>query len=394
MPLSINKVFSEQYAKLKHVATNKCSKHKIKKATFLLGSYLTEPLCKGHESYRKISLVNELHPEASKTENLSRKFFLVLRVFGWGSLGLLTTLPGILLRKAAASSEKEPFIEVKGATAKDLPEDRQISLLSWNVCCVGAGYPITDGGVMPREYRYDAIIEKIVETDADVNCLYEVFDVVTAEYFKNELKKQGYTHFYYNIGPRAIGVSSALFVASKYEIGDPEFTAFPKSSLVGRTKNSEKGVFAFSVMDGDQSVVRILTTHLQHSETPGAPAGNEIRGRKDQIEIIQGIADKILVPVIITGDLNMDDSELDTLECLEAFSKGDLDLDKKTWGGDQWCARSVGKWESDKGQNLDHVLARGVELTTRIAFETGYDQTVFKKEAISDHEPLLSTFIV
>ena len=368
---------------------------KVKKTVFLVGSYLTEPFCKSHELYRRISIVEALHPKASKVANLGRKFFLLLCAFGFGVIGLLTTLPGIILRGVAASIEEKPFIEVKGKSApKTLPEDRQLSLLSWNVCCVGAGYPITDGGVTPRKFRYKEIISKIVSTNADVNCLYEVFDVVTGEYFKKELEKKGYTHFYYNIGPRAIGVSSALFVASKYEIGDPEFTAFPKNTLVGRTKNSEKGVFAFSVLDNKNPVVRILSTHPQHSEEPDFPSDAEITGREKQMQIIKKIADKIIdMPIIITGDFNMDDPELNALNCFQDFDPGDLELDKKTWGGDSWCAQLVNKRESN-GENLDHILGNRVNLVTKFAFDTGYDDKKFKINAISDHEPLLATFSV
>lgn len=395
MPSAVSQSLHSQVPIQKKVQSTSSLGTKVKAATFLLGSYLTEPFCKSQELYRRIAIVEALNPKASKVANLGRKFFLILGVLGWGALGLLTTLPGIILRGCAASIEKDPYIETKGKTSpKVFPEDRQISLLSWNVCCVGAGYPITDGGVTPREFRYDEIIAKIVATNADVNCLYEVFDVVTGQYFAEELEKHGYTHFYYNIGPRAVGVSSAMFVASKYEIGDPEFTAFPKSTLVGRTKNSEKGVFAFSVLDDKKPVVRILSTHPQHSEEPAFPTKAEIKGRASQMQIIQGIADKILdVPVVITGDFNMDDAELESLESFKDFSHGDLQLDKKTWGGDQWCAKLMNKRVSDE-ENLDHILGKGVELVTRIAFDTGYDDKVFKKTAISDHEPLLATFTV
>jgi hypothetical protein len=126
--------------------------------------------------------------------------------------------------------------------------------------------------VTPSSFRLDEIIKKL---DADVNCLYEVFDVITASYLSKELKKKGYSHFYYNIGANALGVSSGLFVASRYAIADPQFTPFSKTTLAGRTKFANKGVFAFSLIEKKgakrKTLARIHATHLSHSEKPDSP---------------------------------------------------------------------------------------------------------------------------
>src|SRR5690606_8728250 len=112
--------------------------------------------------------------------------------------------------------------------------------------------------------------------------IYETFDTKSAFLLAEKLKEKGYTHFYFNIGPQALGVSSGIFVASKYEIGQPEFTRFPKETLVGRTKAAAKGIFAFDLKSHGKSFARIHATHLQHSEECSHPTQEERSGRERQ----------------------------------------------------------------------------------------------------------------
>ncbi len=362
--------------------------------TFRAASYLTDPICKSHEFYRRIFTVEALHPTSSRVAHLARKASFAIGAAGWASLALFTTLPGVVLRSSALYMQKDPFIYVQGQPGgKDLPSDRSFSLLSWNVCCVGGGYPISDGGVMPWSFRIDNIVRKVIEKDADVNCLYETFDSESAFYICKKLKEKGYNHFYFNIGPKAIGVSSGILVASKYNIKNPEFSPFPQSSLVGRTKSAAKGVFGFDLESRGQHFARIYSTHLQHAEEPAFSTDEEVEARNKQMQIIvekvNTIRDRC---VVVTGDLNLDDSEYETSSWHHRFEKGEWQFGSmKTWEGDEFCARMVGKRVSGP-LNLDHtIVARGTNrsLSTSLV-ETGYDATTFKKEALSDHAGLLS----
>ena len=359
---------------------------------FQLASYLTDPVCKAHEYFRLLSVVDTLYPESLGVSNWMRKAVLCVKITASILLAAVTTLPGIFLRGLGAYLQKEPFIYVQGpGTSKILPPDRSFSLLSWNICCVGAGYPISDGGVTPWCSRVDKVIEKIVEKDADINCLYETFDSKSAFYLSEKLKEKGYNHIYLNIGPKAIGVSSGIMVASKYKITQPEFSLFPKSSLVGRTKNAAKGTFSFDLESQGASFARIYSTHLQHSEEPEFPTEEEVLARAQQMQIILDKALQIKDRcVVITGDLNLDDHEYENSSWKDLFQK-QIDPSAKTWGGDSFCAKLVGKRVSGP-LNLDHTMvlngsAKSLETTL---VETGYDPEVFKEDALSDHEGLFS----
>lgn len=359
---------------------------------FSAASYLTDPICKTHECYRRIYVVDALNPQASKMANVARKVALVVSVVGWGCLATIITMPGVILRSIGAFIQRHPFVYYKGeAKEKELSKENAFTLLSWNICCVGGGYTISDGGVRPWSFRIDHVIDKIIEKDADVNCLYETFDTQSAFRIRDRLKDHGYVHFYFNIGPKAIGVSSGIFVASKYKIENPEFTQFPLDSLVGRTKNAAKGVFAFDLVSKGNSFARIYSTHLQHSELPEFPTREEVEGRRKQMQIIMdkihSVRDRC---VILTGDLNLDDEEYAASSWKDRFEKY-AEYQEKTWGGDEFCALMVGKPISSP-LNLDHTMmvkSTGKSISTSLV-DTGFDSTTFKKEALSDHAGLLS----
>ena len=372
--------------------------NKVASLAFQAASYLTDPVCKSHESYRCISIVDALNPNASALSNLARKISLILGMLGWASLAVFTTLPGIALRSLASQMQTNPFIYAQGvANEKLLPLNRSFSLLSWNICCTAGGYPISDGGVMPWSSRIDPILKKIIEKDADVNCLYETFDANTGFYISEKLKQKGYKHIYYNIGPKAIGVSSGIMVASKYAIKNPEFTPFPIDTLVGRTKHAAKGVFSFDLNCRGKNFAKVYTTHLQHSEEPQFPTPDEVEGRKRQMQIIvdkvNAVRDRC---VVVTGDLNLDDEEFKASSWHSLFQKGDhFGSTEKTWGGDQFCARMLGKRISG-ALNLDHTMvAKGTAhaISTRLV-NTGFDPINFREGALSDHAGVLSQIII
>ena len=191
---------------------------------FLLASYLTDPVCKVHEFYRGLSLVETLDPSATKVKWLASKFFLSFALLTCGIASLTTTFPGIVLRYLGATLQQDPF-HLEGKLPEKALVNNTFRLLSWNICCVGGGYTISDGGVMPWTFRIDPLITEIKKQKAEVICLYELFDTSAAFYLYESLKND-YAHFYFNIGPKPIGVSSGIFVASQYPINNPEFTLF------------------------------------------------------------------------------------------------------------------------------------------------------------------------
>lgn len=359
-------------------------------SAFTLASYLTDPVCKAHENFRRIQIVDDLYQTAGKIERWAQKVFLGLGLFAFACLAALTSVPAIALRSALCQIQKNPFIYKKGEAESKKLMGSKFSLFFWNVCCIGGGYAISDGGVVPWADRIESICSEIMRKDADVVCLCEVPDIQTAQILYEKMKKE-YAHFYYNIGPRAVGISSGIMVASKFEITDPEFTAFPKEMLVDRTKNAEKGVFAFDVQSENKSFARIFTTHLQHSEECAHPSPDEVTTRRLEMELIMEKVDRVKgKAAVVVGDLNLDDEEYNASAWSSRFQKGDDYLGRKTWEGDEYYAKLVGNKRISGPLNLDHaMIVKGTAKSIRTTLsETGYDPKMIKQDVSSDHKGL------
>ena len=355
-------------------------------------SRLTEPVCKVHELFRRLYVVEALNPGITKIGVLVRKFFIGCALIGSAILALFTAPGGAALRYLVCHLQKEPFVYCRGLAAEKILQNQEFSHLCWNVCCIPGGYAITDGGVMPWEHRIDRIASRIQEQNVDVVCLYELFDTDAALCLYDQMKGN-YAHFYFNVGPRPIGPASGIFVASKFAIKDPEFSAFPKEMLVGRAKNVEKGVFAFDVASENHRFARIFSTHLQHSEECNHPTDAERVARREEMRMIMEKVDQVRdKAIIVTGDLNLDDEEASAAFWHSRFTTGAAFNGEKTWGGDAFCAHLMGKRASSP-LNFDYTLivngtARAVTTTL---VETGFDGTRFTQEALSDHRGLYST---
>lgn len=362
-----------------------------KAIAFEVASYLTDPICKSHEFFRRLFVVEALNPTASKIEVWAQQFFLLCGSIVCFLLSPAFALAGIALRGMVSQIESYPFIHYRGEAQEKSLENGEFSLFSFNACCVGAGYAISDGGVVPWPFRIDEIAKKVRDQDADVTCLYEIFDIQTALILYEKMKDK-YAHFYFNIGPRAVGISSGMFVASKFAIENPQFVAFSKEMLVGRTKNAEKGHFSFDLKTQGQSFATIITTHLQQSEECAYPTDEEKEARRQEMEMVMNKVDQVKDhAIVVTGDLNLDDDEYKNSAWRTRLQKGDQFGRQKTWGGDQFCAQMVGKQVSGP-LNLDHtmiVAGSAQEIKTTLV-EVGYNSAEFKQEALSDHLGLYS----
>lgn len=353
--------------------------------TFQLASRLTDPICASHQAFQQVSLV----------DRWIQKFFLFSNGLSQALSGVITAPTGALLRASAIALQERPYLYFPGAAQeKASAPKKHFSLLSWNVCFVGGGYPITNGGVAPWPQRIDGVSEAILNQDADVVCLYETFDTSSAFALYEKLKDR-YAHFYFNIGPKAVGVSSGIFVASKFAVKSPTFTPFTKEMLVGRTKNAVKGLFSFYLQSGSELFAQIHTTHLQHSEECAFPTLEELHARALQMRVVLKQIKRSLIthlPTLLTGDWNFDDEEYENSIWKPLFDRGVRHFaGQYTWGGDTFCAELEEKRPSPP-LNLDHTALLNSNPGTLETYlvETGYDPKLYNEEALSDHRGLYS----
>src|SRR5688500_16013864 len=80
---------------------NDKTKIKIKKKSFVNGSYMTELFCKCREYAYKFKVIRQMHPNASKNEIHFRKAALITGIIFFGVVGIVTTIPGLTIRSIA-----------------------------------------------------------------------------------------------------------------------------------------------------------------------------------------------------------------------------------------------------------------------------------------------------
>ena len=362
-----------------------------------MGSLATDPICKAHQLYRSQQTLKPLYKNSSDIKIAQIRAAMLGGIGFYGIVGMPLGIFGIACRKIASMLLERPFIHIRGNAPEKTLLDKKFSMLSWNICAVGGGYTISDGGVLPWPQRIDTIANEILKHDTDIVCLQETIDAGSWVALVERLR-QRYAHFYVNMGNGSL-VHSGLFVASKAPVSNPEFTAFPLSMLYGRSKQSGKGFFSFDLEGASKPIASIVLSHLGHSEAPEFPEEGEVEARRLQMEMIAQKVEQIAKDraIVVTGDLNMDDLELSQISSRDLFTKGNIKSDtQKTWGGDEFCALLVGDKKVSGPLNLDHTLlleGTAKSIATRY-FPTGFDPKVYQSSASSDHEAGLSEIIL
>jgi len=316
--------------------------------------------------------------------------------------GQLSTVP----RYLSYVLRKTPYHHLRGEASPISTDKMMFSFFDLNICFLPGELPQLFGGVSSIPERIDPLIELIKSVDADVICLYEVFEVDAAYILFEKLKDQ-YYDFYIDIGPDLLDFNSGLFVASKYKLKDPHFKAFNYPHMQEEMK---KGYFDFLVMSNDQIKAHFYTTHLQ----PYRKAQDEVVREAELNEILSAIKtaeqENVSYPVILCGDMNIPwgteeytKSSLFNNKILHnAYLQGKIKVDKnnRTYTSymEDFRFNNVGallmreEYKTWYSEVIDYVLLYNktdkMEVSTiRVdAFDTDNPET-----AISDHHGLYTT---
>ena len=425
-------------------------------AAYRMASYLTDPVCRAREYSVRLQMTEELspspivqdlaariclyvqslqlgHEEDLDPEIIARfaeKCFLIAGCAGCAMISPFTSIPGMILRSLASNLETERFIHYLGSAPEKQLQNSTLSFLLWNICGIKGGYEIEEGGQMPMrddlsfasQSRLANIVKKLLEEDADILSLNEVFDINDAVYLVSALQTR-YAHFIIQCGSRTVGPNSGLFLASKFSIKGISFTPFPKEFLVGSAKYAEKGFLTVTVQDAKGPIFTTIHTHLQHSDQPSYPTQEEKLARKQALSMI---FDRMFLDdlenVVLAGDLNLDDEELasshpESYAKLQKTTSYDLPEDEETttWLGDQWYVEhgnqentfsffSAGDRQRQrkisKGLNLDHIAMKihqntsGPSIQSTHLKKTGYKPHEISRASLSDHMILISSIHV
>jgi endonuclease/exonuclease/phosphatase family metal-dependent hydrolase len=213
------------------------------------------------------------------------------------------------IQKNIAAKPKDNFTLRKGfGPQKELDNQKpSITLLNLNVCFLPDHLPLLYGGMTPWHHRIEKMGQRLLELDADIICLQEVFEDKASEELFQKLKDK-YAYFYFNIGAKNFGFStetsllgSGLFVASKIALHNPHFVPFQDSSY-----QVNRGYFDFSIMQGSKEMAHIYNTHL---EAFAGQQAEEYR-KKQLVHIIESMHESInnsleKTSYVLCGDLNI-----------------------------------------------------------------------------------------
>ena len=301
--------------------TAKESSHKLSPHLLHLSSRLTDLPCIVHINQKRIFspiMPGKYGQKETSSQELFYRAILSLRLVPLGCLALTSGLASMPLRFFGIHLQRneQPFslfqLPQKG---KSLPKEKKASLFSLNVCGIGGGFPLTHGGILPWNQRFNQIINLVKDKDPDFVCLQEIHDTVLGARLRFTLTEKGYSTFCYNMSPQNFGADSGLFFATKYDIQNPSFTPFSKKDVLNEVRHVNKGFFSVELIDNstNKPFCRIYTTHLQHSQDDSNPTKNEQNVRKNQMnQILLHMQEKHkenALPTLLTGDLNMGNIE-------------------------------------------------------------------------------------
>jgi endonuclease/exonuclease/phosphatase family metal-dependent hydrolase len=141
------------------------------------------------------------------------------------------------------------------------------------------------------------------ELQPDVICFQEMFNDNGAEILCDGIKDT-YPYIIHSVGPRFIGFSSGLCVASKFPIVNASFRRF--ANRVGAEKIANKGLLTITIKLGSGKHVNIYNTHLQ-SMLGKDLAEARLMQLKEIISRINNDASTMVQPfnMVFMGDFNI-----------------------------------------------------------------------------------------
>lgn len=202
---------------------------------------------------------------------------------------------GKVLRAVGFSLQKNGYTHVGGNAAEKVLEHGKAKLMTWNIC--GILMSPDHGGIRHPYSRLDAIVQKIVQEDADVVVLQEIYDTEVGERLVEKLKDR-YAHFFMHLGKNTWGSVGGVMILSKCA-----YTSFTNESFLNNswTLNRTFATLEIKKSPNDTSpCARIIGTHLIHTS-------NEDRFEQlAQIKESLKKKEKSFLPTVLLGDLNLE----------------------------------------------------------------------------------------
>jgi exonuclease III len=362
---------------------------------FLIARSFMTPLWKITDTSIKAIVVykDENNSKLSKITNISKSIFSSIILFPFAITGLALAQ---ISHFSAFLLATTPYIHLKG-NFKDKTDDETIKVFQNNACLTAGGFALLFGGLkLSNDKRVEMLSKMIKENNSDLVCMQEVSDLTDALSLYDKLKND-YKDFYLNMGatPFVLQNNSGLFVASKEDIKDPDFSSFSNIKNVESMVN--KGFFSFYYKN-----FNFVNTHLSPSKDDLNPTKKEMKTRDKEIEKILSQSHKRSKdrPFFVMGDFNINIKSNEYTKS-EIFKKS-LDnysenkkviTDKEATCESEYLINYNWKGKKIESQRMviDYFLSffndKKIDVTTNKISTFDLQKP---KDAISDHAALIS----
>lgn len=310
----------------------------------------------------------------------------------------------LIAQQALDSLPQASFTQMRGdaepISGKDLSEWK---VFTANIICFPGELTYIHGGIIPWKARIEPLCKTILEMEADVVCLQEVWDPEAMRALIDQLKGT-YAYFVYNAGdsagtldPSKAGYNSGLFFASKIPMDEVTFYKFPRT--IPQNFNRGALMATFSIANKKMA---LANTHLQYGSTSDE---EKKMVRFEQLAACKDLLQDAKVDgAVLLGDLNIDGfiPELQESRLPEWFQVGEIpprSLENATANN---YFNDLVLTPSDKRADvvpyyelLDYVVSlKGKEPSDRVSQTKVplFFSLEHSEQALSDHHGLLTTW--
>lgn len=250
-----------------------------------------------------------------------------------------------------------------------------------------------------RQQRVKKIARFLKQTNADIICLQESFDVSNRQFLHNFLGKRSYhaTAGMYKkrrVPTGLLDTTGGLIIFSKYPIIRQRFMPFKRMNYSAIEFFSKKGVLE-AIIQTPKGRIQIINTHLLNTDQKFL--SKKIRSRQIA-EIIKNIAANQTMPTILAGDLNQD-AAMDQSYISKYLSKQNLEhpgpdpllpsyRPANPLVSGQWLNKNWLPWKKNSAaaKRLDYIFVRFID---KIGLKVKTYRPIYLKPTLSDHDPVV-----
>lgn len=202
------------------------------------------------------------------------------------------------------SSQDTPYVHLAGLAEDKESNGENLTLFNLNANS-------------DEKLSLEGLIEKILHANADVVCIQEIIGIDSSYAFYDALKEQ-YAHFYTTIDMHGFSsdtpiAAKGMLIASKYPIGNPQYTPF--------SNNRDSGFIDFTLKSENTLLGRVFIAQLKPNQAQVMPL--------EQILSVMESEYQKDIPFLLCSNMEVTDESHELVEAYFVYDSTELS-NKKT----------------------------------------------------------------